>query len=171
MTLVVEFLSALALVVGIVIGESVATMAFGRPKQMKYFAIELVIFVLALILITRTILLTELDLLVMMGINSIVGVVAAIVSRGISTLAGYLSAIPSSGALSKYTREEKLAIGTIETLSKYGVEKKEIKQILYDTGFSKKIVEDIFKTHKFTTRMNPLVKRIAELEEKLKKTN
>jgi len=169
MALLEDFLASLCLILGIVLGESIASKAFGRPIKKSLFLVELVIFVAIIMLVSRTIYLMEFDLIILLLINGFIGVISAIASRGVSTGLGIIAKITEERGLSRYTREERLVINTIELLSKQGVKKEEIKQMLYDAGFSKKMVEHIFKTHKFKTYLNPLVKRIAELEEEIER--
>jgi hypothetical protein len=161
-----EFASALALIIGIIIGERFATLAFGRPKTAVLQVLELVIFVIAIVGVGRSVLLTQFDIMIILAVNFMIGVIAAVFSRGVSSGLGLMAELPKSRAFAKHTPEEKLAINTAKALAASGFNEADIRGILGQSGYPRQFIDSMFATSSFSYKPHPLVKRVAELEHK-----
>jgi hypothetical protein len=168
MDLIQQFFLSLILIIGIVIGESLATKAFGRPKQQPLFLFELAVFVLVIILATTTLQYTQLSFIPLLAVNALIGVISAVVSRGVSTGLGYLSALPQKKPFQKYTNEERLLQNVMHAMCESGLKREEITDVLARSGYDRKDIDSIWTLKKMKTKPHPLLKRVAKLEEEVR---
>jgi len=130
MALIVQILSLMALLVGILAGEIVAFRAFGKPKP-KILLIDLVVFVVMISLIYSFVTFTEAGA-VFYAANFLIGAVTIVSVRGLESLLR-LTESPRG--------EEKIAVNIIRILSRYGLDDEEIKGVLKRSGISPKSVD------------------------------
>jgi len=130
MSLVVQVLSLMALLVGILVGEIVAFRAFGKPKP-KLLLIDMFAFVLVISLIYSFMSFTEVGV-AFYAANFVIGAVTIVSVRGLESLFR-LTEGPKG--------EEKIAVNIIRTLSRCGLDEEEIKGVLKRSGMSPKTVD------------------------------
>jgi hypothetical protein len=159
-----QVLSIIALIFGLVLGEFIASRAFGRPRVAILFFVEIILYAIIIVAFGDSIFFYQFDLTIL-GTNFVIGFLASIVVRAVSTAIGAAAAVPEKVALGKYSREEKLLIETAKALAAHGMEIEEIKKIAATSGFSRKTIKEIFSQHRFEVKPHPLVQEVARLEE------
>lgn len=155
-----------ALVVGMVIGEVIASAVFGRPKKFLLLIIETIVFVAVLVLLSNSILLSTQDMFLTSGINFVLGLTVVVVSRAATTALGYAGELPAKGLPGMYSREEKLAINSIQTFLDAGMEMPRIRELLRKSGFSGKKVEEL-TSRNYVQKPSPLLAKTLELEQEV----
>jgi len=128
--IVVQIISLMALLIGILIGEILAFRAFGKPKP-KMLLLDMFIFVVILVLIYSFISFTEVGVLFYVT-NFFIGAVCIVSVRGLESLLR-LTESPKT--------EDKIAVNIIRALSRYGLDEAEIKAVLKRSGLSPKSVD------------------------------
>lgn len=130
--IVTQIIALLALMIGILLGEELATKAFGRIKPI-FLIIDIIIFVVIITLLYSFLAFTELGIIFYL-INFGLGFVTIIIVRGIEGGLG----LTEMGAA-----QEKITINMIRALARYGLSNEEIKGVLKRSGFSPKTVDSI----------------------------
>lgn len=169
MALFEEIVLLFALIIGILVGEILASRVFGRPKRFVLVLVELFIFIIFLVVLSRSIFLTQEDFGISLIINAVLGFISIIIASAITTGVGYLGSPGTIRRFQQYNVEEKLIINTAKTLAKNGIEEKDIEKTLVESGFKKKKVEEILRSHHFKTKAHPYLEKIAKLEKEIKK--
>ena|GEM_PF-2081111 len=144
-SVLIQFLTALSLIGGIIVGEAVATSIFGSNKKWYINIIELMLFILLLIVIMDKIYLPEANYFLILGINFFLGSTGILLSRGSTTGFGFLSQkiklkLDERGKVSEQT----LIIGLLRNLNGK-LPAQELKRLLENSGFNKKKVDFALK--------------------------
>ena len=130
MSLLVQIISLLTLLVGILAGEIVAFRAFGKPKP-KVLLLDMVIFVVIISLIYSFVSFTDAGL-IFYAANFFIGSICIVSVRGLESLLR-MTETPKS--------EDKITVNIIRALSRYGLDEEEIKGVLKRSGISPKSVD------------------------------
>ena len=141
MSIIMQILLLFALIIGTIIGEALATKAFGEPKKAGLWIIEIVTFVIILVLVTNQIYLYQEDHNTLLALNCLVGLIAAISGRAVSTVTGKMGILPGIVLSGGKTREEKLAVNTVKHLKQKKTPDKAIRELLQKSGYNKKEID------------------------------
>lgn len=128
--IIVQIISLMMLLIGILVGEIVAFRAFGKPKP-KMLLVDMFIFVVVLVLIYSFVSFTEVGAL-FYATNFFIGVICIVSVRGFESLFR-LTEAPKT--------EDKIAVNIIRALSRYGLDEDEIKGVLKRSGVSPRSVD------------------------------
>ncbi len=160
----------ISLVFGGILGSYLAQVVFGRPKYGWSKIVEIVVYSVVLILSFTLAIPTKITL-ELLGIYFLIGLFASLLSRGVSTGLGFLAVYVEETTKEKKerTREEKLIINVARILFYYGLSDEDVLNTLVSAGFDRNLVETILSTHHFERGFNPLIKRIVELENEIKR--
>lgn len=142
MSLLIQIITTLALVFGIVIGEAISTKAFGTLKKVWLYLVEIAIFVITIVFIFNTIALTEHSDFAITLIYFFSGFLTIIFSRGIITGLGIFSEHIKKDIL-RQKDEIDYVIGLKKALERRGFKIKEIIRISKEIGFSNKNIEKV----------------------------
>jgi hypothetical protein len=128
--LIVQMLTLMTLLVGILAGEIIAFRAFGKPKP-KILLIDMLVFVVVLTLMYSFVSFTEAGV-VLYAANFFIGAISIVFVRGIESLFR-LTESPRG--------EDRIAVNIIRALSRYGLDEEEIKGVLKRSGIPPKTVD------------------------------
>lgn len=141
--LLLQTISTLMLVLGIATGEMTATKAFGVLKKRWLYLVEIVIFVLTIVYIFNTIMLTQLNEFLLIAIYFSCGFLTILFARGLISGLGFLAIQVKEKVLKEYKQED-LCIGLKKALERRGFEEDEIKRIAKEVGFKQNVIRDVF---------------------------
>lgn len=141
--LIIQVLATLALVLGILAGESVATKAFGMLKKSWMYIIEILLFVIAIVILMDNFTITEFDSTTIILFYFLIGFLVIIGIRSLMTGFGIMAEQVKHKGL-KIKKEEDYIVGLRKALERRGFEKREIRRIAKEIGFKKRKIEDIF---------------------------
>jgi hypothetical protein len=128
--LIVQMMTLMTLLVGILVGEIVAFRAFGKPKP-KILLVDMLVFVVVLTLLYSFVSFTEAGL-VLYAANFFIGTISIVSVRGLESLLR-LTESPRG--------EDRIAVNIIRALNRYGLDEEEIKGVLKRSGISPKTVD------------------------------
>ena len=136
--MIYQFINALMLVFGSILGEFIASKIFGIPKLKLLYLLEIVIFVLLTIVVLNNLIWFPPHFY--MIILLLVGIYASTASRAISTLCGFFARF-----LIQRKKEELRPIlrNLSRLLKERGMGRREIEDILISAGFRPKEVRRI----------------------------
>jgi uncharacterized membrane protein YoaK (UPF0700 family) len=158
----VQIASMIMFILGVALGELVAYKFFGKPKP-SAMIIDLVIFVLVVSLLFNSVAFTSTGIFFYLT-NFAIGVVTILLVRVVEYPLG----------LTEKREESRLLINIIRSLSRSGLDKKEIKHVLKTSGFSAETVnryDNMIDDHvpRYLTRLVRLEKKVDEINTKLTK--
>jgi len=157
----IQAYSILTFIIGIILGEFLTLKFFGKPKP-SALIIDLIIFVIVVSLLFNTVTFTESTPLYYIA-NVILGALTVIIVRAIET---------PLGLTEKDVQHEKTIINIVRTLSRHGLDKREIKEVLKKSGFSTSVVkryDNLIDDHapKYLTRMVKVERLVDEMKDSL----
>jgi hypothetical protein len=141
MELLLQVVSTLLLVLGIAAGETLATKAFGALKHAWMYLVEIALFVVIIVSIFNTIVLSESNLYYLLAVYFCSGLLTIIFVRAIFSGAGIL-AVRAKEVLLKEKKEMDYVLGLKKALERRGFKEKEIKRVAKEAGFSEKTIRD-----------------------------
>jgi len=153
--------SMISLIVGVLIGEYLTYRIFGKPKAWAVF-IDIIVFIFVLSAVLNSFTFTDTGLMYYIT-NIIIGAFSITVVRAIEA---------PLGLTEKDVKQEKAVINIVRELSRHGLSKQEIKDVLKKSGFSPLVVkqyENIIDDHapKYLTRMVKVERLVDEMKESL----
>jgi len=165
-----NFAVLVSLIIGGFLGSYLGSKLFGKPKYGWAVILEILVYAFVIILVFTFSAPTKIAVELVVFYFG-VGVFALLLSRAISTGLGFLAnkIEEKTGEKAETTREEKLIINVAAILFYYGLSEEKVKETLVSAGFKKSMVENILATRHFEKGVNPLVKRIAELEAEIRR--
>ena len=158
MTLLIQILTTLVLVIGIILGESISTKAFGMFKKTWFYLIEITFFVLILVLIFNSVSLTEYSEIATLLIYGISGFLTIIFVRGVMSGLGIFSKHVEKKVLRKKDEKDYI-IGLKKSLERRGFEIEEIIKIAKETGFRKDIIDKVLTYFEIKPKLQKINKR------------
>ena len=130
--IIVQMITLMTLLVGILVGEIIAFRAFGKPKP-KILLVDMFVFVVVLTLIYSFVSFTEAGA-VLYAANFFIGIISIVSVRGLESLLRLTESAKG---------EDRIAVNIIRALSKYGLDEEEIKGVLKRSGISPKTVDHL----------------------------
>jgi hypothetical protein len=153
--------SMISLIVGVLIGEYLTYRIFGKPKAWAVF-IDLIVFIFVLSTILTSFTFTDSGLMYYIT-NIVIGAFSITLVRAIEA---------PLGLTERDIKQEKAVINIVRELSRHGLDKGEIKDVLKKSGFSPSVVkqyENIIDDHapKYLTRMVKVERLVDEMKDSL----
>lgn len=157
----VQAVSVFMFISGVIIGEYLTYRFFGKPKSAAILA-DLIIFVIVASLLFSYMEFREVGVFYYAA-NLFIGILTVVIVRSIEY---------PLGLTEKGIEHEKIIINIIRTLSRHGLDKQEIKEVLRKSGFSSQIIKRYDKlvdehVPKFLTRMVKLEHLVEEMKDTL----
>jgi hypothetical protein len=141
--LISQTLSTITLILGIAMGEILATRAFGMLKKRWLYFVEIALFVVIIVLILNTVMLSQFDITVIMLINFFCGMLSILFVRGVISGVGFLADHIKEKVLKEYKQED-LCAGLKKALERRGFEENEIKRVAKEVGFKQNVIREVF---------------------------
>ncbi|MFA5405764.1 MAG: hypothetical protein WC307_00170 [Candidatus Nanoarchaeia archaeon] len=151
--LILQIITTLCLIIGIITGETISNKLFGYTKKWYLNIIEIFLFITLLITLFNNLYLQEINPIMMLTINFFFGLTAITITRAITSGAGFLSKRTKERATSKKeVTDDVILIGLTRNLFNKGLSKEEITNLLENSGFKTRKVKKVIKNLEITAR-------------------
>jgi len=136
-----QIISTVLFLIGVIIGENLASKTFGIPKK-EWFLIEIIVFAtISAFLVSNTFITSD---VLLYPTSLLLGIISMYASRGISTLLGLTGERIEKKLDRKFGLDE-VTISIIRELHRKGMDRKEIKDILTRSGFGRRRVNKFLR--------------------------
>jgi len=146
LNLIFQVITTSCLIIGVISGEAVSNKVFGFSKKWYLNIIEVFLFITLLIILFNNFYVSELNIIVVFLLNFFFGITSITITRAVLSGAGFFSKrINEKKELNTNINENVLMIGVTRNLLSKGMNKQEIRNLLENSGFSKKKASKVVK--------------------------
>lgn len=133
----------LVLVLSVVLGESLSTKVFGTLKNVWLYLLDITLFVGVLVVVLNNV--STANIYTAVPVYFASGFLTIVCVRGLTTLLGFGSGRVAEKRKRSHAGEEQYVENIGRNLKRYNLKDDEIKEVLLNSGFKKKVVEKRFR--------------------------